>query len=63
MTEAGMRTLSHSQLRACWRIPSVEGLVRCLRLGWLQKMIEDKEGTLQVLAAVFGRLEGEKQPT
>eukprot|EP00972_Heterocapsa_arctica_P035021 5155962-Heterocapsa_arctica.AAC.1 len=43
MTEAGMRTLSRTQLRAYWRIPSVEGLIRCLRLGWLQKMIEDKE--------------------
>eukprot|EP00972_Heterocapsa_arctica_P016779 2476045-Heterocapsa_arctica.AAC.1 len=25
--------------------------------------MEDKEGSLQVLAAVFGRLEGEKHPT
>ena len=50
-SESGVRTLSHQQLRSYWRIPRVAELLRCLRLGWLQQMVRDHGGNLQVICA------------
>ena len=63
MTEKGIRTLPYQQLRKYWRIPKVEVLLRCLRLGWLQQMVADVENNIQVVCAIFGKLSCERHPT
>ncbi len=55
---AKLATISNSEVRRCWRNPTVGLELRAQRLRRLQTMIRQKEQHRQALLAIFGDLDG-----